>query len=83
MVDEFLYVVNINSQVCHVFMVYGVFSSRFFVLFVGMTYYTNTLGDILSGGAFFGRDTAFYAEDSATNTIVTLEGKVGVATAEI
>ena len=54
----------------------------------GMNYYANTMGEVLSGGTFYGRGGSsayssayYYVESADGSTIVTLDSKVGVATA--
>lgn len=48
----------------------------------GYSYYATTKGDLIQGDALYGRDvsTEFaYLYDSASNTYVTVDGKVGFA----
>ncbi len=59
-------------------------------LFVGMTYYTNTMGKPVSGGVYHGREGSatgdsveyYYIDDVASDTLITLNSKIGVATAQ-
>ncbi len=47
----------------------------------GMVYFGNTFGEVFNGQIYYGQDeAASYAEDKASNTLMT--GKIGVAVSD-
>lgn len=48
----------------------------------GFTYYTDTMGHVIKGDSYYGRDSSTqwgYMYDSASETYVTVDGKIGFA----
>lgn len=59
--------------------------SGFSSLVQGYPYYADTMGHLIKGNAYYGRSSSSssdefeYVTDDATNTIVTVDSKIGVA----
>lgn len=62
------------------------------VLTPGMSYYCTSMGTVVSGNTYYGREGSsvsgsgegsayYYIDDVVSNTIVTLDSRIGVATA--
>ena len=63
-------------------------SSNSGALNTGYVYYTNTMGTVIQGNSYYGRDVSgassteyYYYYDATSNTILTLDSKIGFATA--
>ena len=78
-------VTSITNGVADIAVSGTVSSSSLKGLTTGVNYYTNTMGNVLASTSYYGHEstgdssTYFYVDNG--NTIVTLDSKVGLATA--
>jgi hypothetical protein len=73
-----------KSSSSHADVVLGGAADGFSGLVQGMNYYTDTMGRLVKGDSYKGRESSadyYYVTDSSTNTIVAQDGKVGFASA--